>query len=106
MRGKGADDSSDAADPASSLAQVVILAVIAQATTASNRTGLTRIGLLAVMGLQQAETGRWDGFLLVEAKYGTGLHNPADTFEKNAVRQAPPPGAPEPEPCRCVVWWS
>jgi hypothetical protein len=44
-------------------------------------------------GLQQAETGRWDGFLLVEAKYGTGLHNPADTFEKNAVRQAPPPGA-------------
>ena len=51
------------------------------------------VGLLAVMGLQQAETGRWDGFLLVEAKYGTGLHNPADTFEKNAVRQAPPPGA-------------
>jgi hypothetical protein len=26
-------------------------------------------------------------------QYGTGLHNPADTFEKNAVRQAPPPGA-------------
>jgi hypothetical protein len=56
-------------------------------------SSLIVVGLLAVMGLQQAETGRWDGFLLVEAKYGTGLHNPADTFEKNAVRQAPPPGA-------------
>lgn len=54
---------------------------------------LVSVGLLAVMGLQLAETGRWDGFLLVEAKYGTGLHDPAATFAKNAVRQAPPPGA-------------
>jgi hypothetical protein len=50
---------------------------------------LVIVGLLAVMGRQQAETGRWDGFLLVEAKYGTGLHDPAATFAKNAVR---PPG--------------
>ncbi len=57
------------------------------------------VGLLVVVGLQQAETGRWDG-LLVEAKYGTGLHNPADTFEKNAVRQAPPPGA---DPARSLA---
>jgi hypothetical protein len=54
---------------------------------------LVSVGLLAVMGLQLAETGRWDGFLLVEAKYGTGLHNPAATFAKNAVRQARPLGA-------------
>jgi hypothetical protein len=54
---------------------------------------LVALGLLAVMGLQQAETGRWDGVLLVEAKYGTGLHDPAATFARNAVRQAPPPGA-------------
>jgi hypothetical protein len=54
---------------------------------------LVIVGLLAVMGLQQAETGRWDGFLLVEAKYGTGLHDPAATFAKDAVRQARPPGA-------------
>jgi hypothetical protein len=54
---------------------------------------LVAAGLLAVIGLQQAETGRWDGFLLIEAKYGTGLHDPAATFPKNAVRQARPPGA-------------
>ncbi|HKQ01826.1 MAG TPA: hypothetical protein VJ735_16000, partial [Actinomycetes bacterium] len=56
-------------------------------------SALVLVGLLAVMGLQQAETDRWDGFLLVEAKYGTGLHNPVTTALKNAVRQAPPPGA-------------
>jgi hypothetical protein len=54
---------------------------------------LVAVGLLAVMGLQRAETGHWDGFLLVEAKYGTGLHDPAATFARNAVRQARPPGA-------------
>jgi hypothetical protein len=63
-------------------------------------SSLVAVGLLAVMGLQHAETGRWDGFLLVEAKYGTGLHNPADTFKRNAVRQAPPPGA---DPARSLV---
>jgi hypothetical protein len=45
------------------------------------------------MGLQQAETGHWNGFLLVEAKYGTGLHDPAATFVRNIVRQTPPAGA-------------
>ena len=57
-------------------------------------SSLVVVGLLAVMGLQQAGTGRWDGLLLVEAKYGTGLHNPADTFWRNATRQARPPDAP------------
>ena len=56
-------------------------------------SALVLVGVLAVMGLQQAETGRWNGFLLVEAKYGTGLHNPATTFVNTVVRQAPPPGA-------------
>jgi len=56
-------------------------------------SALVLVGLLAVMGLQQAEVGRWNGFLLVEAKYGTGLHNPATTFVNTVVRQAPPPGA-------------
>ena len=63
-------------------------------------SSLIVVGLLAVMGLQQAETGRWDGFLLVEAKYGTGLHDPVDTWEKNAVRQAPPAGA---DPARLLA---
>jgi hypothetical protein len=57
-------------------------------------SSLVVVGLLAVMGLQQAGTGRWDGLLLVEAKYGTGLHNPPDTFWRNATRQARPPDAP------------
>jgi hypothetical protein len=63
-------------------------------------SALVAVGLLVVMGPQQAATGRWDGFLLVESKYGTGLHNPADTFEKDAVRQAPPPGA---DPARSLA---
>jgi hypothetical protein len=48
-------------------------------------SGLVAVGLLAVMGLQQVEVGRWDGFLLVEAHYGTGLHNPAATFLRSAL---------------------
>jgi hypothetical protein len=56
--------------------------------------GLVAVGLLAVMGLQQAQVGRWDGFLLVESRYGTGLHNPAATFVRNAVPRPRPPGSP------------
>lgn len=56
-------------------------------------SGLVAVGLLAVMALQQAEVGRWDGLLLVEAHYGTGLHNPAATFVKNAVPRPRPSGA-------------
>jgi hypothetical protein len=54
--------------------------------------GLVAVGLLAVMALQQAEVGHWDGFLLVEANYKTGLHNPAATFVRNAVPHPRPGG--------------
>ena len=47
--------------------------------------GLVAAGLLLVAGLQQAQLRHWDGFLLVEARYGTGLHNPAVTFAANAT---------------------
>jgi hypothetical protein len=56
--------------------------------------GLVVAGLLAVMALQQAEVGRWDGFLLIEAHYGTGLHDPAVTFVRDAVPRLRPGGTP------------
>jgi hypothetical protein len=56
--------------------------------------GVVVAGLLAVMALQQAEVGHWDGFLLVEATYGTGVHDPAATFLRNAVPRPRPGGTP------------
>lgn len=60
--------------------------------------GLVCLGLLFVMGLQQLQVGRWDGFLLVEEKYGTGLNNPIDTIKKNIRPQPDPPHGPNYDP--------
>jgi hypothetical protein len=55
---------------------------------------LVAAGLLAVMAMQQAEVGHWNGFLLVEANYRTGLHDPAVTLVRNAVPHPRPGVAP------------
>lgn len=42
-------------------------------------------GTLAVFALLAATTGRFDAYLLVQAKYGNGLHNPLTTFSALAA---------------------
>jgi hypothetical protein len=76
------------------------LGVVAWLGRAAATSGLICLGLLFVMGLQQLEVGRWNGFLLVEEKYGTGFNNPVDTIKKNVVPQPDPPHGPNYDPDR------
>jgi len=48
--------------------------------TAAYVGGLTSAGVLAVFGLLWSTTGRFDAYLLIQSRYGHGLHHPAHTF--------------------------
>jgi hypothetical protein len=43
--------------------------------------GLTGAGVLAVFGVMQVTTGRWDAYLAIQSSnYGHGVHNPITTY--------------------------
>ena len=43
--------------------------------------GLTGLGVLAVFGVMQLTTGRWDAYLAIQSSnYGHGVHNPITTY--------------------------
>jgi hypothetical protein len=48
-------------------------------------SGITACGFIAVLVDMRVETGHWDAYFLIQAKYGHGLHNPAAVFV-DAVR--------------------
>ncbi|WP_155388891.1 hypothetical protein [Catellatospora paridis] len=49
--------------------------------TAAYVGGLTGLGVLAVFGVMQLTTGRWDAYLAIQSSnYGHGVHNPFATF--------------------------
>jgi hypothetical protein len=54
-------------------------------------TGLVAAGLLAVLATAYWQTGAWDAYLKVQARYGnTRLHNPIDTYRWGIATKAAP----------------